>query len=106
MERSGEGISTVWQRREHSVVTVLAETADVMKRIFESLRNRRRIRCQCNHCGKVWKIPQRRIQQREREMGIEKGEVFTWPCTECFKGTILPESYTNCHGQEIEMIKE
>ena len=39
-------------------------------------------------------------------MGIEKGEVFTWLCTECFKGTILPESYTNCHGQEIEMIKE
>jgi hypothetical protein len=71
--------------------------------MFEFLK---RVRCECTFCGKVVKIPRKRILRFERHFKIKKGQPFVWECHDCHEGIIIPAPYINIHGERMIIDKK
>lgn len=63
----------------------------------------KRVRCQCSFCGTSRSIPRRRILRLERFFEIEKGQSYVWECHDCRRGVVIPEAYTNVHGERVNL---
>jgi hypothetical protein len=64
----------------------------------------KRVRCQCSFCGTSRAIPRRRILRLERFFEIEKGQSYVWECHDCCRGVVIPEEYTNSHGENVNLV--
>lgn len=63
----------------------------------------RSIPCQCTSCGRLWRIPRRRIVRMERLMAVPPGKPFVWECHDCHEGVVVPGPYVNGHGETVRI---